>query len=282
MHRILHILKKQLKSDEKKAKSDLKIKMAAEKTFMRELNSLFNRMMKDFLVQYSASSQIMNVDDYQNDWSALFKKHYDRVQNAFMGTVLKGVDLDEDIITKDEILTAVSQLLLEWRNETAPRQAEITNQTTSKDMYESVRRALDDSARDGLPMDRRSIGLLATAYLRRKTNPRKESIAVFQTQSAAESTKNIEALETGRQVRERRPDVFVAKDTKSWQDMGDKKVRPSHTEATQNNQHILIDEPFRVGDSLMMYPTDTSLGASLREIMRCRCSAIYFIKGRFK
>lgn len=280
MHRILHILKKQ--SDEKKAKTDLKAKMATEKTFMRELNSLFSRMIKDFLVQYSATGQVMSLENYQSDWSALLKRHYDRVQNAFLGTVLEGVDLDEDIITKEEILTAVSLLLLDWKNETAPKQAEIINQTTNTDMYKSVRQAIEDSARDRLPMDWRSIGLLATAYLRRKTNPRKESITTFETQLAAETTKNIEALETGRQIRSRRPEIIVVKDTKSWMDMGDKKVRPSHREATRNNHRIPINEPFRVGNSLMMYPADASLGASLKEILRCRCSAIYFIIGRFK
>lgn len=280
MRRVLHILKKQ--SNEERSKNDLESKMTAEKTFMRELNSLFDRMMKDFLVQYSASGQILNVKNYQSDWTALLKKHFERVQKAFQGTVLEDIDLDEGIISEEEIWTLVALLLLNWKNEIAPIQAEIINQTNSKNIQESVLRAMQDSAQQGLPMDRRSIGLLAVAYLRREIKPRKEAIATFETQLAAEATKYIEALETGTQVRARRPGIIVPPDTKSWQDVGDRRVRPTHKSATINNQHILINMPFVVGESLMMFPTDTSLGAQAKEILRCRCSAIYFIRGRFK
>lgn len=38
---------------------------------------------------------------------------------------------------------------------------------------------------------------------------------------------------------------------------------------------IDIFEPFEVGNSLMMFPKDHSLGAQVKEIAGCRCSLKY-------
>lgn len=58
-----------------------------------------------------------------------------------------------------------------------------------------------------------------------------------------------------------------------WHTMEDKRVRKSHKSA--NGQKKLIDEPFNIGGSLMMFPMDDSLGASINEIIGCRCSVSY-------
>lgn len=57
---------------------------------------------------------------------------------------------------------------------------------------------------------------------------------------------------------------------KMWNTMGDGKVRVSHKQTA--GQVKLLEEPFVVGDNLMMFPLDTSLGASAKEIVNCRCS----------
>ena len=72
-------------------------------------------------------------------------------------------------------------------------------------------------------------------------------------------------------------DYINAKDsgkkTKTWISERDERVRKTHLEA--DSQTVLIDEPFVVGDSLLLYPKDTSLGASASEIVNCRCTVIY-------
>lgn len=57
---------------------------------------------------------------------------------------------------------------------------------------------------------------------------------------------------------------------KQWLTMGDEKVRQTHREAA--GQIRALDEPFLVGDSLLMFPQDSSLGASAEEIINCRCT----------
>ncbi len=57
---------------------------------------------------------------------------------------------------------------------------------------------------------------------------------------------------------------------KTWETFGDGKVRPSHKAV--GGTRIPIDEPFTVGNSKLMFPNDTSLGADAEEIVNCRCT----------
>lgn len=67
---------------------------------------------------------------------------------------------------------------------------------------------------------------------------------------------------------------------KKWRTMRDERVRHSH--ATMNNQRVGFTEPFVSGlGGLLMYPGDTSLGASDADIYNCRCGLEYTISRRF-
>lgn len=57
---------------------------------------------------------------------------------------------------------------------------------------------------------------------------------------------------------------------KQWLTMGDSRVRLTHQEAA--GQIRLLEEPFLVGNSFLMFPQDSSLGASASEIVNCRCT----------
>ena len=61
---------------------------------------------------------------------------------------------------------------------------------------------------------------------------------------------------------------------KRWVSIMDVHTRPDHKEA--DGQIVKINDPFVVGDSLLNYPRDFSLGATPSEIINCRCSVIYY------
>ncbi len=61
-------------------------------------------------------------------------------------------------------------------------------------------------------------------------------------------------------------------DNKTWVTSGSN-IRESHL--TAGGQTVPIDEPYRVGGSLMLYPSDGSLGAQLKEIINCKCFSVY-------
>lgn len=60
---------------------------------------------------------------------------------------------------------------------------------------------------------------------------------------------------------------------KTWVTMRDNKVRHSHE--LVDGKTIGIFQPFHVGDALMMFPCDSSQGASMKEIANCRCVCQY-------
>ena len=60
---------------------------------------------------------------------------------------------------------------------------------------------------------------------------------------------------------------------KRWKSYKDERVRADHADV--DGQVIDINRPFHVGEYMMMYPKDDSLGAGLEEIVNCRCSVEY-------
>lgn len=60
---------------------------------------------------------------------------------------------------------------------------------------------------------------------------------------------------------------------KRWIAIRDEVTRATHIDVDYTE--IPIDGIFRVGGSLMLYPKDTSLGASPEEYINCRCSILY-------
>lgn len=67
--------------------------------------------------------------------------------------------------------------------------------------------------------------------------------------------------------------ILTGKTRKTWHAIMDKRTRDTHRDV--NGTSVLIDEPFFVGDSLLLFPTDESLGASAEEIVNCRCWVTY-------
>lgn len=68
--------------------------------------------------------------------------------------------------------------------------------------------------------------------------------------------------------------VKSGKKKKQWITMKDKRVRHTHREVEGKVKKIT--EPFSVGNSLLLCPGDTSLGAASKEIVSCRCTIKYF------
>lgn len=68
--------------------------------------------------------------------------------------------------------------------------------------------------------------------------------------------------------------VNAGKTMKRWESIIDEVTRKDHIEI--NGKYIPIGQAFHVGDSWLLFPKDTSLGASANQIVNCRCVTIYF------
>ncbi|MCI8378600.1 MAG: hypothetical protein HFH72_08800 [Lachnospiraceae bacterium] len=64
------------------------------------------------------------------------------------------------------------------------------------------------------------------------------------------------------------------KTRKQWVDVRDRRERETHREV--GGTVIPIEDTFVVGNSLMRFAKDSSMGAEMKEIANCRCSVKYF------
>jgi hypothetical protein len=125
-----------------------------------------------------------------------------------------------------------------------------------------VRRAIAE----GRPLSQADISRITGRYKDRLLKYRGDVIA---------RTESITALRAGRhegfeQLVER-TDIRPEQIERRWDATGDSRTRPDH--AAMNGQTIIgLSEPFVAPDgSQMMYPGDTSLGASEEQTIQCRC-----------
>lgn len=58
----------------------------------------------------------------------------------------------------------------------------------------------------------------------------------------------------------------------TWRAVDDSKTRPTHRQAS--GQTVEFGKPFIVGGEKLMYPGDTSLGASAKNTINCRCMTV--------
>lgn len=68
--------------------------------------------------------------------------------------------------------------------------------------------------------------------------------------------------------------IRAGRKKKQWVDVRDRKERETHREV--GGTVIPIEDTFVVGNSLMLFPKDTSLGAEMKELANCRCTVKYF------
>lgn len=67
--------------------------------------------------------------------------------------------------------------------------------------------------------------------------------------------------------------IDLGKTKKQWVTMRDRRVR--HTHSVLDGKTTGINNTFAVGNSLMLYPRDTSHNAQMKEIANCRCVCKY-------
>lgn len=267
------------------------------------IRKIFARIVDEFRTSVARTGQPPAVSRYRTSFEALLADHYRRVQKSFSGAIL----LQNDVTTysalrakqgkanEDEshIKELIWSIFLLWDDQNAPVQANIIVATTVRDMDDAISQATQALREESKPTDKRSVAMAAAAILKRITRGRVDLIAVTETQAAAEAAKAIEASTAAKVLIPGIPlprDIVpileptvqptpgaIQKPTstlrKSWMTLRDKRVRPTHKEA--EGQSRPVNEAFNVGGSRMMYPGDRSLGASIREIANCRCSAQY-------
>lgn len=271
----------------KKARARLQLKLKMERPFIRELKSYFARSARAIAM----GQQIDTVEP-------VLEKHYNRIVRNMTGIKLKQEE-EDDYGLEDAIL-----LLLMGR---ATIQALGIDKTTRKLLRRAEELARQELADDGILFPAASTLNRTTANIfKTLSRARPGGIATTETQMLTEKIQDVKEkigedmmgdaiVEGNTALGNRAADMMesmtaeeVADDigkvpagelfaalavlTKTWVTMGDSKVRPAHQDA--NFQVVPRGEPFLVMGQNLMYPGDTSMGATMDNVARCRCSSV--------
>ena len=243
---------------------DLALKMKLEIPMKADIKSFLRRFYDDFAVIYTRTGKVLDLSVYDSELQAVLKKNYKRVQMAFKRNLrnqLKNNKQDESDIN-DEVEAA----LLLWLLMQAKKQSEFIISTTGAAIQEEVQAVIRAAGQDGIVLTNKEIAAAVKAELKKKAEGRAEIIAITEVQQVAEATKQIEAVAVENTI------LLPVPLLKEWRAVLDERTRNTHFVA--DGQVRLLTVPFDVGGQKLMFPGDTSLGASVGNIINCRCVSI--------
>lgn len=248
------------------ATGQLNMKLKLENTFRPEVKKAFNVILREFRLTVALTGMPPRLTNYKALWEVLLKNHYRRVQNKF-----KGVVKSQKQSAEADMLELALQA---WRDGQAAGQTVIINDTTRVNMADAMNEVRTEAANAGKILSDQEMANLSAARLARKFKGRTQGIIITETQSAAEMAKFAEV----EVISGLKPRVLGGRDidtptTKRWLTVGDRRVRPIHRLA--NGQVRKLREPYVVNGQLLMYPGDSSLGATVDNIANCRCISLY-------
>lgn len=246
-----------------------------EATATRDIATVFRNMAEAVASRYAPGDQAATlaiVDEFQPALAAVLERTISRTALLFGGETLDRIERDMPksyygavpngpVRGRDEVHHELKDArrvfeasILAWVRRHALRRA-VTIMATAKD---AVRRILVRSFEAGE-------GEAATARaIREQIGQRMSATSaarIARTEMHTASTRGADeaARSTGLEM------------VKEWASAEDARTRRSHAQA--DGQEVPLNEPFRVGGSLLMYPGDPA--GPPREVINCRCAILH-------
>jgi len=275
------------------ARSDLRDKIKLEKDFIRKLTTLNNKIVKKTVLDFGRDGVVLNAREFEPELSDLLENQYDRTSKVFSDQIREF--LPEDLESTEEEDSLITEALILFFAARLIDQSQIITRTNQRDISQSIvssDRQLQELGKPGEVVSNRQVAQVAGTLLRRKLKGRTGTIATTEVQVAAETSK---ATETSILTRNKlslprpvlaipRPQVVVPelpigltppKVQKEWVTAGDEVVRMSpFSHVAADGDKVNIDESFSVSGQLLRIPGDTSQGASLGNVINCRCASV--------
>lgn len=253
------------------AAQDLRQKLELERYLLREIDKYHTEILRDFTRLATTAGAAPDAAARNAALTAILMAHYQRVAGLFSGQLSRRLPAPKRLTETEKL--AIAAALQQYFEKRAPEQAALINATTNTDQREVLQNARQEQP--ALPVP--ELGLIASAALSRRLAGRRQGIAITETQAPAEATKATEAETLGGLP----PSVLggsrrQTEMIKTWDAVLDSSTRGAHVEA--DGQEQPMNQPFYVGGQELMFPGDTSRGASVWNIVNCRCGVTYDTK----
>lgn len=196
------------------------------------------------------------LEDLRERLISMFELHYRRTARIFGKRVFdtptgKSFAI-ETKLSVEEFVTTLSA----WISE----RALFASNVITGNVRERVVRVLVGANNDGLGEKETTKRILETGAIDSVTRAR--TIARTETHQAAVHAQREAINELGLTIT-----------THEWLAASDERTRPTH--AAASGQVKPFNQPFEVGDSLLIKPGDGSLGAPASELINCRCVELF-------
>lgn len=256
--------------------NELALKLKLEFKLAQDLRKFLKKQIVQFQESYANVGLIYGASQYNDELKNILYKHYKIIGSNFskrirqqstkelMGVVeVKGYD--QNINHKIDAYAIFRSNM----------QAKLINQNTVDELHKAVTLVRHKATLDNQLLSDKQIADIASSKLKAQIPSRAKTIAITETQNMAEKSKFIEAVEINTMLGFKSFTIETKEQgvSKEWITVLDERTRPAH--AAADSQVVDSEEPFIVDGEKLMFPGDDSLGASIGNVINCRCSVSY-------
>lgn len=264
------------------AEQDFKKKVKLERTLHRKLRALDQEIARTYTQVLARTGSIIDMEARALEpLSAMLRGHYHEVSGKFDSLIRVKLPADVAITAVEE--ATISTALSTHFEEKAAQQARLILRTHQSNAVHAAELGREAAALEGVT-GRQEIARLSGHFLDRKFVGREQGISVLETLHPAEASKLTEAeVLSGSDLLTVRGETPTATTHKIWTTQGDHLVRGAGSDddfdhILADEQRVLLSEPFEVSGESLPSPGDTSLGASIGNVARCRCATRFDIE----
>lgn len=256
---------------------DFAQKLALERSFDIDVRRLLREINQDFRSELARTGQVIRTSEFNADMVALLRRHYRRVLRRFgrqIRTQLKSVDNRREHKQVNEDIAVEQRRFIQQNSE---QQARIILQTTQRQLEDETQQARQAFSEENPQINANSdealevIALDASLGADQLVAGKASVISATEVQNSAEEFKLLELIGLVGVIALQETEV-----EKQWATILDERTRLSHAGA--DGQRRQPRQPFIVQNQLLNHPGDTDLGASLDNVINCRCSSITIIQ----
>lgn len=256
------------------ASSNKAIKLRLEAQTNKDFNRVYNQIIEDNVLSYEENGTTIDANDYADRINAVSFLSWIASQgrfSRFVNKLLNGTQTlkqfeaiaKKDITGEMTVKDVIRQMNLQANTQGSAHMQKWVGSSTSSVVKTNNKDLLEIS----------SLGL-STSEFRKKLKERfGNRIPVISSSIVNESAEHTKQtyLSVINSIVQNNLDNQPQK-TKTWIADLDDHTRPAHADA--DGQTRLTDEPYLVGGQLLKRPRDTSLGATLDNVINCRCDSI--------
>lgn len=254
------------------AAKDVAIKMQYEAKLTKTIKKkYFNSVSKSFYSNYKDTGNIISADHYREKLATILDNHYNDVSDKFSDQIRNKLGQPDERAVEIDRLVDTRNIIQNIKHVNSSTHT--ISSTTQDDLHDSVEKTIAEATAIGVILNSKKIAKQARIKFDEKSLGRISSIAATETQQPAEAAKQNELnvlVATGAIIAGIKIAELLRK--KKWVAILDNVTRPEH--AAADEQVVAVDQPYIVGGEQLMRPGDTSLGATIGNIINCRCSSL--------